>query len=41
MTEAIHAEQITQRWYARPVFFVGDVERALRFYEDQLGFKKS
>ena len=41
MTEAIHAQQITQRWYARPVFFVGDIERALRFYEDLLGFKKS
>src|SRR5206468_9985809 len=26
---------------ARPVFFVADVERALRFYEDLLGFQKS
>ena len=41
MTKQTHAEQITHRWYMRPVFFVGDVGRALRFYEDLLGFKKS
>ena len=41
MTTQTHAEQITHRWYMRPVFFVGDVERALRFYEDLLGFRKS
>jgi catechol 2,3-dioxygenase-like lactoylglutathione lyase family enzyme len=41
MTQQTHAEQITHRWYTRPVFFVSDVERALRFYEDSLGFKKS
>lgn len=40
MTTQTHAEQITHRWYMRPVFFVGDVERSLRFYEDLLGFKK-
>ena len=28
----------SQKWYARPVFFVADVERALRFYVDVLGF---
>src|SRR3954454_7300327 len=27
-------------WYARPVFFVADVNRALRFYIDMLGFEK-
>jgi catechol 2,3-dioxygenase-like lactoylglutathione lyase family enzyme len=27
-------------WYARPVFFVADVSRALRFYVDLLGFEK-
>jgi len=27
-------------WYARPVFFVADLARALRFYVDQLGFEK-
>ena len=41
MTTQTHAEQITQRWYMRPVFFVRDVGRALRFYEDRLGFKES
>lgn len=25
-------------WYARPVFFVADVNRARRFYVDMLGF---
>src|SRR6185369_2038225 len=29
------------RWYARPVFFVADVNRALRFYVDLLGFEKA
>jgi catechol 2,3-dioxygenase-like lactoylglutathione lyase family enzyme len=28
------------RWYTRPVLFVADVNRALRFYIDMLGFKK-
>ena len=28
------------RWYARPVFFVADVHRAIRFYVDMLGFDK-
>ena len=27
-------------WYARPVFFVSDLERSLRFYLDVLGFTK-
>lgn len=27
-------------WYARPVFFVADVERAINFYVEQLGFEK-
>lgn len=29
------------RWYARPVFFVSDVNRALHFYTDILGFNKA
>ena len=29
------------RWYARPVFFVGDIQRAIRFYVDMLGFAKA
>ena len=28
------------RWYTRPVFFVADVNRAIRFYVDMLGFEK-
>jgi hypothetical protein len=28
------------RWYPRPVFFVSDVQVALRFYIDMLGFVK-
>ena len=34
-------EQVAHRWYARPVFFVADVQRALRFYIDMLGFEKA
>ncbi|MES2306481.1 MAG: glyoxalase superfamily protein [Gemmatimonadota bacterium] len=29
----------SHRWYARPVFFVADLDRALRFYIEQLGFE--
>ena len=29
------------RWYTRPVLFVGDLERALRFYVERLGFEKA
>ena len=34
-------EQITHKWYSRPVFFVADVNRALQFYVDLLGFEKA
>ena len=40
MTKTTVSEQITHRWYARPVLFVADVNRALRFYIDMLGFEK-
>ena len=33
--------QTVHRWYPRPVFFVADVDRAIRFYVDLLGFEKS
>ena len=33
--------QAAHRWYARPVFFVADVNRALRFYIDMMGFEKA
>jgi catechol 2,3-dioxygenase-like lactoylglutathione lyase family enzyme len=28
------------RWYSRPVLFVSDVARSLRFYVDHLGFEE-
>lgn len=40
MSESTVSNQISQQWYARPVLFVSDVERALRFYLEQLGFTK-
>jgi catechol 2,3-dioxygenase-like lactoylglutathione lyase family enzyme len=40
MAETPVSEQITHRWYTRPVLFVADVNRALRFYIDMLGFEK-
>jgi catechol 2,3-dioxygenase-like lactoylglutathione lyase family enzyme len=36
----VEAAVKSQKWYARPVFFVADVNRALRFYLDVLGFVK-
>lgn len=39
MTDPVK-ERIAHRWYARPVFYVSDVQAALRFYVDQLGFQK-
>jgi catechol 2,3-dioxygenase-like lactoylglutathione lyase family enzyme len=41
MTEQARKEQITHEWYSRPVLFVLDVKRALRFYTDLLGFEKA
>ena len=41
MTEQVVRNQIVHRWYTRPVLFVADVNRALRFYTDMLGFEKS
>jgi catechol 2,3-dioxygenase-like lactoylglutathione lyase family enzyme len=40
MAETAGQEQTIHRWYARPVLFVADVNRALRFYIDMLGFEK-
>ena len=40
MTEQIVTSQVGHKWYARPVFFVDDVNRALHFYVDMLGFEK-
>jgi catechol 2,3-dioxygenase-like lactoylglutathione lyase family enzyme len=41
MTAQAVRSQIVHRWYTRPVLFVADVNRALRFYVDMLGFEKS
>jgi catechol 2,3-dioxygenase-like lactoylglutathione lyase family enzyme len=41
MTEQAVRTQVAHRWYARPVLFVADVQRALHFYVDMLGFEKS
>jgi catechol 2,3-dioxygenase-like lactoylglutathione lyase family enzyme len=40
MTKTAVRDQITHRWYTRPVLFVADVNRALQFYIDLLGFEK-
>jgi catechol 2,3-dioxygenase-like lactoylglutathione lyase family enzyme len=40
MTESTASARTDHRWYARPVFFVSDVQGALRFYIDKLGFEK-
>ena len=40
MTKRADQEQMTHRWYTRPVLFVEDVSRALRFYIGMLGFEK-
>ena len=40
MVEQTIQEEVTHRWYARPVFFVSDIQRALDFYLGKLGFWK-
>jgi catechol 2,3-dioxygenase-like lactoylglutathione lyase family enzyme len=40
MTEQPVGTHAVHRWYARPVFYVADVNRAIRFYVEQLGFEK-
>jgi catechol 2,3-dioxygenase-like lactoylglutathione lyase family enzyme len=41
MAEHPIKEQVAHRWYTRPVLFVADVNRALHFYVDLLGFEKA
>jgi len=41
MTEQPTQEPTAHRWYSRPVLFVADIKRALRFYMDMLGFEKT
>ena len=40
MTEQAVRSQTVHRWYTRQVLFVADVNRAVRFYVDMLGFEK-
>ena len=40
MTDQAPQPTPVHRWYSRPVLFVSDLQRALRFYIDGLGFKK-
>src|SRR5688572_18246716 len=40
MPESTVSERIAHQWYSRPVLFVSDVQAALGFYIDKLGFEK-
>jgi glyoxalase/bleomycin resistance protein/dioxygenase superfamily protein len=40
LTESTVGERIAHHWYLRPVLFVSDLQAALRFYIDKLGFEK-
>jgi catechol 2,3-dioxygenase-like lactoylglutathione lyase family enzyme len=40
MNEQATVSASPRKWYARPVFFVSDLPRALSFYEGKLGFHK-
>lgn len=39
MSEAAEGRRV-HKWYARPVFFVSDIQRSLDFYVGKLGFVK-
>jgi len=40
MTDTIERSTPVHRWYSRPVLFVSDLDRALKFYVEGLGFRK-
>jgi catechol 2,3-dioxygenase-like lactoylglutathione lyase family enzyme len=40
MTEPAVGKRIAHHWYLRPVLFVSDLQAALGFYIDKLGFDK-
>ena len=40
MIQQTMKSQTVHRWYTRPVLFVSDLSRAIRFYVDVLGFEK-
>lgn len=41
MTDSLLHPSVAQRWYARPVLYVADINRAIHFYVDMLGFSKA
>jgi len=40
MAESTIGERMAHQWYLRPVLVVSDLQAALRFYIEKLGFKK-
>ena len=40
MTDSTDSDRLAHPWYLRPVLFVSDLQGALRFYIDKLGFEK-
>src|SRR5688500_9484873 len=40
MIEPAETSETGHKWYARPVFYVADVQRAAAFYIEKLGFWK-
>ena len=41
MTETTADGRVVHRWYARPVLFVADVNRSIRFCVGSLGFENA
>jgi len=41
MSDVTAGGHLAQKWYARPVFFVHDLQVALGFYVEKLGFAKT
>jgi catechol 2,3-dioxygenase-like lactoylglutathione lyase family enzyme len=41
MTQQSSEPRTVHRWYTRPVLYVIDINRAIRFYVDLLGFEKA
>jgi len=40
MSESTASKRMVHHWYLRPVLFVSDIQAALGFYMDKLGFEK-
>src|SRR5262249_42292291 len=40
MEDRAAGDQAVHRWYTRPVLFVADIRRSIRFYTGDLGFRK-